>query len=728
MSSGKINIQWIDEKKKIDSKWEAFKFINNENNKNLEEYAKEIDFYRSNPSELATIVALLKSYKDSMDFFMPTLLNIINAKNWNFDAGQNYSVSKFKKNIRKIRAIFYDFKNNKKRSPETRIGWSSRFNEIINVLEFYGTNKPSSEFWERKKKFRSATTRYAKQEWDSILSGINNEYMKKLGPHGGHGHDVRIFVMLGGGGVGDILMFTPYISALKQQFQNCEITVATQHKISEEVFSGNEDVRSVVTMNWECLQRSVAILRRIDVYDLIVYMPCFIPHITFGKNSRISENIDAKYILPNQRNSELLLPFCGNSGISALDKLLKINFLDLLGKVTQLNIDKFSSLKFSPDPSAAKVVDQLNLRKYPYVTVRDGSNAGDTRLAREKGKERTNKQISRHQWIDIVEKLTASGIKVIQVGSPEENRIPGISLDLRGETTFSELCFIMKNSICHIDTEGGLVHFARACNVASIAIYGATSADFFAYPGNYNLDSSKCDSCWYTHENWLTTCISEDNGEKLCTKNISGELILSVLDKTFKSRHHNNWTLEDIHMVQLVKCRPDEDDFLKKIEKSIDLVGKKSVLIEPPGYNTLLTLHDENMHVDRVICNGVFDTRSCAYNFIEFNDGVRKIEEISINGSIFNIPLNDGVYDVVVLREIFPGSTYKREIFREIKRLTKINGAVVVAFDASVFSEDYDPQKMFCDFGIDNIEENINLEVLNNASDFMCCAIFRKCS
>ena len=89
-------------------------------------------------------------------------------------------------------------------------------------------------------------------------------------------------------------------------------------------------------------------------------------------------------------------------------------------------------------------------------------------------------------------------VDVIQLGVVEEERIEGVTHCLNGQTTLDETALPIKHGLCHIDTEGGLVHLAHAVHGRCVVLFGPTPAEFFGYTQNINLEPSGCKACWFT--------------------------------------------------------------------------------------------------------------------------------------------------------------------------------------------------------------------------------------
>ena len=71
-----------------------------------------------------------------------------------------------------------------------------------------------------------------------------------------------------------------------------------------------------------------------------------------------------------------------------------------------------------------------------------------------------------------------------------------------------EVKALLKNSLLHIDNEGGLVHLRHAlCAKKSIVLFGPTSDLFYGYAENENVRSNVCEEpCEWENAKWNISC------------------------------------------------------------------------------------------------------------------------------------------------------------------------------------------------------------------------------
>lgn len=119
-------------------------------------------------------------------------------------------------------------------------------------------------------------------------------------------------------------------------------------------------------------------------------------------------------------------------------------------------------------------------------------------------------------------------LKIVQCGVDPEQfpKMKNADINLVGKTTMEEVKALLKNSLLHIDNEGGLVHLRHAlCAKKSIVLFGPTSDLFYGYVENENVRSNVCEEpCEWENAKWNTWCkkIKNENSKiSICMKQIS---------------------------------------------------------------------------------------------------------------------------------------------------------------------------------------------------------------
>ena len=136
------------------------------------------------------------------------------------------------------------------------------------------------------------------------------------------------------------------------------------------------------------------------------------------------------------------------------------------------------------------------LINYPYILLHNG----DDYL-------RATKSYPTEQWERLVELVSFTGSeKIIQIGTKQETHIKG-TIDLRGQTTFEELCSLTKNAQLILCTEGLMSHLSKAFKTKAVVLFGATSIENFGYEQNLNIEGNRgCSGCWHKTDKWYSNC------------------------------------------------------------------------------------------------------------------------------------------------------------------------------------------------------------------------------
>lgn len=99
---------------------------------------------------------------------------------------------------------------------------------------------------------------------------------------------------------------------------------------------------------------------------------------------------------------------------------------------------------------------------------------------------------------ETLAKLLAGSFSLVQLGSPNDPALPGVALDLRGQTSLREAAAVQAASIVFVGLEGFLTHLARSVDCPSVVIHGGRAESrVFGYSANINLHSQPpCSPCY----------------------------------------------------------------------------------------------------------------------------------------------------------------------------------------------------------------------------------------
>lgn len=169
-------------------------------------------------------------------------------------------------------------------------------------------------------------------------------------------------------------------------------------------------------------------------------------------------------------------------------------------------------------------MSELGLQGVQYITVNRGADSMGRSTMQTKvwPKEHYEKLIAlcKDKYPDLL---------VIQLGTKQNTKLQGADRYVLGES-METTKWILRNSLLHIDCEGGLVHLATQLAVKCIVLFGPTPLHTYAYQDNINLVSDKCSNCMGTHEDWAFSCY-RGMKEPECMYSLTPELVLPYIEE-----------------------------------------------------------------------------------------------------------------------------------------------------------------------------------------------------
>lgn len=124
-------------------------------------------------------------------------------------------------------------------------------------------------------------------------------------------------------------------------------------------------------------------------------------------------------------------------------------------------------------------------------------------------------------------------VNVIQIGTENSEKIDRCDRYILGED-IETVKYVLKNSLLHIDSEGGLVHIATQFDTKCIVMFGPTPSAYYGYNTNMNLVSSKCNNCYW----FVTDCIScyKKMDQPECMYSISPSMVMDKVKEVLNKR------------------------------------------------------------------------------------------------------------------------------------------------------------------------------------------------
>ena len=151
-----------------------------------------------------------------------------------------------------------------------------------------------------------------------------------------------------------------------------------------------------------------------------------------------------------------------------------------------------------------RYMEALHLVPGEFITVHRGNDAN---LSKD-----NNKLWGHESYVELIAMIKEQfpDLTIVQMGISKKRcpQMKGIDRNLVGETSMEQVKLLLKNSLLHIDGEGGMVHMRHMLSGgASIVLFGPTPVSFYGYSENINIKGSGCPQCceWCV-SGWHETC------------------------------------------------------------------------------------------------------------------------------------------------------------------------------------------------------------------------------
>jgi len=321
-----------------------------------------------------------------------------------------------------------------------------------------------------------------------------------------------------GGGLGDALKFTSILPHLVERL-GCDITVICDQQAIHDLKTYNPYITNFVLIPGNPYEFVENVLQYTEVFDAILIYRYTIRYLTHA-SSKIPEEILKPLIIHSEDHnkdfnrynfSNRVWPSMNNAFAREMGKQNK-GVLQTLFSSTGLKHSETEAFLIPFFLSPPEDESMLSFLSTPYVTIHHGFDVRELPAKTKKTDYNSTKNLTSEKWIKIVAAIKSYGIKVIQLGNSNEEIVKGVDYSLNGSTTLNQTSMVLKNALCHLDTEGGLVHLNRAVHGNSVVMFGPTPVKTFGYPQNINLAPSSCKECFWTTETWLLECPRETSG------------------------------------------------------------------------------------------------------------------------------------------------------------------------------------------------------------------------
>lgn len=414
--------------------------------------------------------------------------------------------------------------------------------------------------------------------------------------------------------------------------------------------------------------------------------------------------------------------------VAKMANFLNLNRKGVLGYSSCLPITNHSYSTIYINKDKIKLIEGLSLEPKRYITIHSGYDPSkyylsqSTYESKESGKlissVSSTKEWPKDRFHSLAKKIKSKypSLKIVNMIGPNSKKMEEADINFQGN--LEEITLLLKNSLCHIDGESGLVRIARELGTKSVVIFGPTNFDFFKFEENINLKPSVCGNCFWLDKLWLKKCM-KGYQTPACTDSIT-------VDQVFRafSENYDKFSYKPRLEVKGVYFYGEEDAIkdqkhIEKIFKSVDLalVPTSKNACPTEGQHIYASKQWEYAHAAELIhklkfhklkfanvgdCRGAFssyitslgleldqfDNQSphSASNFEKDSDYFKLAKEkhfLAHHGTIYNLPCASDSYDVVTCFGQLQYHQHKSYALRELIRILKPGGLLILTFDLS---------------------------------------------
>lgn len=354
----------------------------------------------------------------------------------------------------------------------------------------------------------------------SFIIGKIRDSSREFGQSSQFSDDVLHIAFCPTGGLGDYIISAKVLEEI-QGICACRLDVFCEKEVfGRTVYSSRKDVFLRAYKDFEKSRGS---------YDLALLVEHFV-HVKnydrkrlsglsprlYQKVSYIVDNWDWLYVdIPeNYWRERIQFERCRTLGLDRWTELRMGKAFEIADKKVFIPMDRFGMEEWEKSGYAEKT----------YITMNYGADvmrAGFKQL----------KMWPKAYFAELVKMLHQEfpNMKAVQLGSSDAECVEGCDKYVFGKS-MEQTKWILKNSLVHIDCEGGLVHLATQLGTKCVVIFGPTPVHIYGYAENINLWNKKCSNCMGLHNNWAYQCYRGQEASE-CMASITPETVFQYLGK-----------------------------------------------------------------------------------------------------------------------------------------------------------------------------------------------------
>jgi ADP-heptose:LPS heptosyltransferase/SAM-dependent methyltransferase len=518
------------------------------------------------------------------------------------------------------------------------------------------------------------------------------------------------------GGIGDILLASPVLERLFDDAVRCEIDVyCHQPEAARFIFGNARFVRAV---------HPAALLRQNERhYDLTLRTLQFVRYGVrdSAKIARVAPEFASRLAEAAARLARVHGLAQRQPAMDGLWGRLSVraqrNYLDNMGFLGAVDVDRESELFLAPDPAAHAALEKhVGAFGHRYVTLHDGF---DNTTAIPPGA--ATKCWPMDNWRRLIDEMRSRhpDVALVQVGGKKSRNLPGVDVSLAGRTSLHEVAWIVKNAQLHIDTDSGLVHMARALHTPAVVMFGPTDSEYYGHAANTNLTAGKCGNCWWSTPDWLARC-PRGLAVPECMESVAPADVVAAASRMLAARAPSRGRASEVACYDGALCARGRDRLARMCERldlpmlpiSQHIKNERSgvyihaskqweylyaieALDTAYGPDSKLRIADlgggrgalgpylgrEGHDVHVIDLDFLWDHGGDPTVELRFRRWARALGVRARFGSLYNVPAASGTFDVVTCTSVVEHLPYKQYVLAEALRILKPGGLLVLTCD-----------------------------------------------
>lgn len=463
---------------------------------------------------------------------------------------------------------------------------------------------------------------------------------------------VRISIYLGGA-LGDYIVYLRFVDEISLM-GNCEIDLFLDRIVfAEYVFGSRPNVNICHDVD-NCL-----FINNAGHYDFALHLDhgITVKHCNLGQLRiksklyydtvcRIFEYTKARTLcIDDQDNRQSVLlrraKFAGDT---------KWSLLSCGGAIDMGNC--YSSILIHADDLA--VLERYQLTSKKYVTVNYGADKNMGGTAQTKVL-----PLSTLESLVQIIKIKYPDYIIVQTGTVGSDKIAGADV-YAFECSLKETAVVLKNSLVHIDSEGGLVHLASQMSTPCVVSFGPTPSYYYGYARNENIVAPACNDCMSAARQWNVICPKKLQTPE-CMQSITAEMIMQRIQYVINKAMQFKATQVKIYYLEMPIL-----DFMREFKNgdTVALIGELTKDTLKIGDKIKQAKGDAIFIVDSILSD-----QEIAVERKMINAGMR------INyGTVFSVAVPSACFSVAIY-------TYYNEVNlefaqEEMKRIVKDDGEI----------------------------------------------------